>query len=108
MKKRSPFSILIYLAVLALVFSLIFGLFGDGTDNIPYSTVLELLEEGQVKNFVVEGDKIALELHNPYEGKDELICALADVSAFRTEVQPLLEKLTNAGTLDVSLKKHLT
>ena len=100
MKKRSPFSILIYLAVLALVFSLLFGLFGDGTDNIPYSTVLEPLEEGQVKNFVVEGDKIALELHNPYEGKDELICALADVSAFRTEVQPLLEKLTNAGTLE--------
>ena len=100
MKKRSPISILIYLAILALLFSWVFGLFGDGTDNVPYSTVLELLEEGQVKNFVVEGDRIALTLHKPYDGKEELICALADVSAFRSEVQPLLEQLTADGTLE--------
>ena len=100
MKKRSPLSILIYLAILALLFSWVFGLFGDGTDNVPYSTVLELLEAGQVKSFIVEGDRIALTLHTPYDGKEELICALADVSAFRAEVQPLLEQLTADGTLD--------
>ena len=99
MKKRSPLSVLLYLAILFGIFSLIFGLFGNSVDDIPYSTVLELLEKGQVKSFVVEGDRIALELYNEYDGKDELICELADVSAFRAEVQPILEKLTADGTL---------
>ena len=100
MKKRSPLSIILYVAILALLFAWIFGLFGDGTDKIPYSTVLELLENGQVKSFVVEDNKIALTLHAPFGGKDELICALADVDAFRAEVQPLLAELTAAGTLE--------
>jgi len=100
LKKRSPLTIILYVAILALLFAWIFGLFGDGTDNIPYSTVLELLESGQVKSFVVEGNKIALSLHSPYGGKDTLICALADVDAFRAEVQPLLNTLTDAGTLE--------
>ncbi len=100
MKKRSPISVILYLAVLALLFAWIFGLFGDGTDNIPYSTVLELLENGQVKSFIVEGDKIALTLHTPYNSKDKIICALADVSAFRSEVQALLEDRTADGTLE--------
>ena len=99
MKKRSPLSVLLYLAILFGVFSLIFGLFGNSVDDIPYSTVLELLEKGQVKSFVVEGDRIKLELYNEYDGKEELICELADVSAFRAEVQPILEKLTADGTL---------
>ena len=99
MKKRSPLSVLLYLAILFGIFSLIFGLFGNSVDDIPYSTVLELLEKGQVKSFVVEGDRIKLELYNEYDGKDELICELADVSAFRAEVQPILEKLTADGTL---------
>ncbi len=100
MKKRNPLSILIYLAILSLLFGWIFGLFGDGTDQIPYSTILELLENGQVKSFVVEGDKIALNLHPPFGGKEELICAMADAASFRAEVQPLLEKLTDEGTLE--------
>ncbi|MBP3478677.1 MAG: ATP-dependent zinc metalloprotease FtsH [Oscillospiraceae bacterium] len=91
---------ILYVAILALLFAWIFGLFGDGTDKIPYSTVLELLENGQVKSFVVEDNKIALTLHAPFGGKDELICALADVDAFRAEVQPLLAELTAAGTLE--------
>ena len=100
MKKRSPLSIILYVAILALLFAWVFGLFGDGTDKIPYSTVLELLEDGQVKSFVVEDNKIALTLHAPFGGKDELICALADVESFRAEVQPLLAELTAAGTLE--------
>jgi cell division protease FtsH len=100
LKKRSPFSVILYVAILALLFALLFGLFGDGTDDVPYSTVLELLKTGQVKSFVVEENRIALELHSPYGGKDNLVCALADVDAFRAEVQPYLEQLTTAGTLE--------
>ncbi len=100
MKKRSPITIIIYLVILATLFGWLFGLFGDSTDQVPYSTILELLEEGQVKSFVVEGDKIALTLHDPYQGKDTLVCAMADVAVFRAEVQPLLEQLTAEGSLE--------
>ena len=100
MKKRSPITIILYIAILILLFSWIFGLFGDGTDNIPYSTILELLEDGQVKSFVVDGQKIRLTLHNPYGGKDELICALADTEAFRQDVQVILQEQTASGVLE--------
>ena len=100
MKKRRPFSIILYIAILALIFSLIFGIFGNGTDNVPYSTVVKLLEDGLVKSFVVEGDKIALSLHAPYDGKTELICDLADVASFRAQVQHILDEQTASGKLE--------
>ena len=100
MKKRNPLSIILYIGILALVLSLIFGIFGDGTDDVPYSTIIQLLEDGQVKHFVVEGNKIALTLHTPYDGKDELLCDLADVSSFRAEAQSILDAQTTAGTLE--------
>ena len=100
MKKRRPFSIILYIAILALVFSLIFGIFGNGTDDVPYSTVVKLLADGQVKNFVVEGDKIALTLHEPYNGKTDLICELADVASFRVQVQDILDIQTATGRLE--------
>ena len=53
MKKRSIITLVIYLAVLAALFSWITGLFGNRTDDVPYSKIVELLENGQVKSFVV-------------------------------------------------------
>ena len=100
MKKRRPFSIILYIAILALAFSLIFGIFGNGTDNVPYSTVIKLLENGQVKSFVVEGNRIALTLHTTYDGKSELICELADVASFRAEVQHILDAQSTSGRLE--------
>ena len=100
MKKRRPFSIILYIAILTLVFSLLFGIFGNGIDDVPYSTVVKLLENGQVKSFVVEGDRIALTLHTPYEGKAELICELADVTSFRAQVQHILDAQTASGRLE--------
>ena len=100
MKKRRPFSIILYIAILAMAFSLIFGIFGNGTDNVPYSTVIKLLENGQVKSFVVEGNRIALTLHTTYDGKSELICELADVASFRAEVQHILDAQSTSGRLE--------
>ena len=86
MKKRSIISVVLYLAVLALLFSWIFGIFGNGGSDAPYSAIVELLKEGQVKRFVVEGQQIRLELHNPYDGEKELVCDLADPERFRQEM----------------------
>ena len=62
MKKRSFLSLVLYLAVLALLFSWVTGLFGGSKSDVPYSKVVDLLEEGQVKSFVVDGQKIRLDL----------------------------------------------
>ena len=72
MKKRSIITIVIYVAILALAFSWMLGLFGNGTDDVPYSQVIALLKQQQVKSFVVEGNKIELQLYTPYNGEDEL------------------------------------
>ena len=78
MKKRSVITLIVYLVVLGLLFAWITGIFGGGVDDLPYSRIVKLLEEGKVKEFVVQGQKIYLELHDPYNGKTSLTCNLAD------------------------------
>ena len=100
MKKRSFLSLVLYLAVLALLFSWVTGLFGGSKSDVPYSKVVDLLEEGQVKSFVVEGQKIRLDLHNPYNGETTLICQLADPEQFRQEMWSTITAQSQAGTLE--------
>ena len=100
MKKRSFLSLVLYIAVLALLFSWVTGLFGSSNSDVPYSKIVELLEEGQVKSFVAEGQKIRLELHNPYNGETTLICQLADPEQFRQEMWSTITAQSQAGTLE--------
>ncbi len=100
MKKRSIISVVLYLAVMGLLFSWVLGIFGGGGSDAPYSAIVELLKDGQVKNFVVEGQQIRLELHNPYDGETELICDLADPERFRQEMWDTIVAQKEAGTLE--------
>ncbi len=100
MKKRSIISVLLYLAVLALLFSWVTGIFGGGNDELPYSKIVKFLEEGQVKWFQVEGQQIRLELHNPYNGKTSFQCELADPEQFRQEMWTVISQQSQAGTLE--------
>ena len=100
MKKPRIISIIIYVALLAVLFSWAFGLFGDGTDHLSYSQVVELFQKEQVKSFVVSEQTISMELHEPYEGKTELRCSLADPESFRQELMPLLLQQKEAGVLE--------
>ncbi len=100
MKKRRVISIIIYVAVLALILSWVLGLFGTGGKNIPYSQVIELFQREQVKSFNVENGTIYLQLHQPYEGKTSLKAALADPQGFRSDMQELFDKQYNAGILE--------
>jgi len=99
LKKRSIFSVILWLAILGLLFAWIFGVFGDGTDGLTYSEIVSLLENQQVKSFTVKGDKIALKLHTPYEGKTELLCNLSDSDRFREEMWPTIVAQTESGIL---------
>ena len=100
MKKRSLFSLILYLAVLALAFSWILGLFSGGTDGLSFSQVVALFQKEQVKSFVVEEDTITLTLHNPYNGKTKLVCSLADPESFRQEMWDTIQSQTASGVLE--------
>ncbi len=100
MKKSRVISIIIYVAVLALILSWVLGLFGNSSKNIPYSQVVELFQREQVKSFSVEENTIYLQLHQPYEGKTSVKASLADPHGFRSDMQELFDKQYNAGILE--------
>ncbi len=100
MKKRNLMPILIYGIIMVLVMTWLAGGFGMGMDDLSYSQVLELFHKEQVKSFVVDGQTIILQLHNPYKEETELLCALADPEQFRQEMWPLLQEQLASGVLE--------
>ena len=100
MKNRKKFSIILYVAILALAFSWMLGLFGGKTDDISYSRIVALFEAKQVKSFVVEGDYIQLKLHTPYNEKSTLTTRLADPEGFRQDMWETLQTQTKEGVLE--------
>ncbi len=100
MKRRNSFMLLLYVAILVLVFSIVLGLYGNLTDDLSYSQVVELFQKEQVKRFTVNGNSITMELHAPYKGETKLKVQLADSDAFRREMQELLRTQSEAGILE--------
>ena len=100
MKKRSIITLVLYLAILALLFSWVIGIFDNRTDGLTYSQILELFQHEQVKAFAVEGSQIHLLLHNPYDGKLQLLCNLADPTLFHQDTAALLQSQRESGILE--------
>ena len=100
MKKRSIISVVIYLAILAGLFSWLLGLFQQGTGNLSYSQVVELIQKEQVRSFVVRDQKIQLELRTPYEGDTTVIAAMADAESFRQEMWQTIQDQSQRGVLE--------
>ena len=100
MKKRNLISILLYVLILALVFSFLIRVLQPQNDGLSYSQVVSLLEDGKVKVFVVQGDTITLQLSEPYAGKTVLTAALSDVERFRQEQWDTIQQQVAAGTLE--------
>ena len=99
MKNRKPLVIILYVAILALTFSLVLGFFTSG-DEVTDSQVAQLLRDGQVKSFVVKENTITLVLHNPYKGDTKVSAELGDVAAFREEMRTVIDAQYEAGTLE--------
>ena len=99
MKKRSLFSVILYVGVLALILSLILGIFDFGKDDLTYSQIVELFQKEQVKSFVVEDQSITLQLHGKYDGKEKLTCRLADPDSFRQEMHSVFQEQSEKGVL---------
>ena len=100
MKKRSFFSILIYVAILAIAFSWIVGLFDLGGNDLPYSQVVELFRQEKVKEFIVQDQHIYLTLHEPLDGETEWVTTLSDPESFRSELWDTIQAQHDAGILE--------
>ena len=99
MRNRRPLSMIIYLVILFVFFSFLSGIFTQSGNTIPYSKVVELFEEEQVRSFLVQGDTLTLNLYNPYDGKTTVSTALADPEGFRKDMNPLFEQQREADIL---------
>ena len=100
MKKRRTIVVILYVAILALAFAWMLGLFGPKMDDITYSEVIALFEQEQVKSFVVDGDVIELSLHTPYESQYKLVTTLADPDGFRQDMWSVLQEQSQSGVLE--------
>lgn len=100
MKNRKTVALILYVVLLVLLFSWISGLFGRSANAVPYSELMKLFENGQVRGFVVQEDTISLELKEPYHNKTTISTRLADAEGFRQEMKPTLEKQIADGTLE--------
>ncbi len=100
MKKRKLISIILYIAILALIFSWLLNAFGIGTSDIPYSQVVEQLESGNVRAFYIRDGEIYLQLRSAVNGKTQLTAAMADTEAFRREMWDTICAQSEAGTLE--------
>ena len=68
MKKTRFVPLIVYLLLLGLAFSFILGIFSTSSNAIPYSGIVSLIEDGKVKNFVVEDQTITMELYEALDG----------------------------------------
>ena len=99
MKNRKSIPLIIYLVVLAVAFTWMSGIFTSGGNTIPYSQVVSMFEQEQVKSFVVQGDLLTMNLITPYDGKTTVSTTLSDPEGFRQEMADLFREQRDAGIL---------
>ncbi len=100
MKNRKYIPMLIYLALLFLLFSWVSGSFGLNQADLTYSQIVDLFEGEQVRSFIVQGNQIELKLHGSYNGKDTLLCNLGDAALFQQDLGALLQQQRESGVLE--------
>jgi len=100
LKNRRLLPIIIYVAVLALIFSWSFDLFGGDNSGLTYSQVTQLFHQEAVRSFKVEDQTITLLLREPLEGKTTVYASLADPESFRLEMSDLFREQLASGVLE--------
>ena len=99
MKNRRILPLVIYLVILCVAISWLSGIFTQAGNAIPYSKVLTLFREEQVKSFIVQGDRLTLELNSPYNGETTVSTTLSDPDGFREDMETLFASQLDAGIL---------
>ncbi len=100
MKKSRIFSLVLYLGILALLFAFATGVLGGPRNEVPYSKVVELLKNEEVKSLTVKDGRVYLTLREAKDGATTLTAELSSEDRFREEMGALLEQQREAGTLE--------
>ncbi len=100
MKKRTSISIILYISILVLIFSLVLGVVSMMNEGLTYSQVVELFRNEQVKTFEIHDTTISMKLHTPYEGSTDVKADIGDPELFRREMQVLIQSQAEAGILE--------
>jgi len=91
---------ILYLVVLFLILSWASGLMSGSSSSMPYSQVIELFQQEQVKSFVVNDNTITLELREPVNGRTQIKTNLAQPELFRSEMEELFQEQHEKGILE--------
>ena len=100
MKNRRAIPMIAYLLLLFAVFSWANTLFNDSVNQIPYSQVVDLFRQEQVKAFEIQNDVITMELYGDIDGENIVRASLAYPEHFLTEMSDLLEQQKQSGILE--------
>ena len=99
MRKPRIIPLIFYIVILGVLLSWMLGLFGGGDDGLTYSQVVSQFRQENVKSFVVEDNRIRMDMHQPVNGKLSLTAHLADPEGFREQMWVTLEEQTQKGVL---------
>ena len=100
MKKGNRFvPLIVYLLVLSVAFGWLTNLFDSKSNTIPYSEVVSLFRQEQVREFTVQGDQLTMQLYTPYNGESKVTTTLSDPDGFRAEMHDTLLAQTESGIL---------
>ena len=100
MKNRRIIPLILYLLVLVAAFAWLSEAFQTNVNQIPYSEVVEMFRREQVKNFVVDGDVITMNLYTPLNGETTITSTLADPEGFNQQMGDLLTQQVESGVLE--------
>ena len=100
MKNRRIIPLILYLLVLVAAFAWLSEAFQTNVNQIPYSEVVEMFHREQVKNFVVDGDVITMNLYTPLNGETTITSTLADPEGFNQQMGDLLTQQVESGVLE--------
>lgn len=100
MKNRRTLYLIVYIVLLALLLMWAVNLFSGSRNDVPYSMVLELFENEQVKEFVVEGNRITMRLSTANGTTSIVRASLADPEAFYQELYDTIQAQKASGVLE--------
>ena len=102
MKKQPKYAILIlYGLVLVLVFAAVSRLAKfPQAETVPYSQIVKLFEDEQVKSFVIKDDVITVELHRPYNDQTQVRAELVDLTVFYNDLNDLVRDQAERGIIE--------
>ena len=106
MKKRSIFSVIIYLALLALLFAWVLGAFSENRETVSYSQAVELVKAGKVAQFSISGQELKLDLKKGEAEPLALRATISDAEKFLADVEPELSQLRSSGDITYKISRE--